>query len=69
MGIMAYVTTGYLSKDKVARAVSAGRSEANWIDVFDDAFCTVETIAALMSKFFGSPVKCHGASRDDFFAN
>ena len=48
---MAYVTTGYLSKDKVARAVSAGRSEANWIDVFDDAFCTVETIAALMSKF------------------
>ena len=51
MGIMAYVTTGYLSKEKVARAVSAGRGELKWIDVFNDASCAVETIAALMNKF------------------
>ena len=51
MGMTTYVTRGFLSKDKIARAVLAGRGEKQWTNVVDDAFCAVETIAALMSKF------------------
>ena len=48
---MTYVKTGFLSKDKIAHAVSAGRGEKQWTNVVDDAFCAVETIVTLTNKF------------------
>ena len=50
-GMMTYVKTGFLGKDKIAHAVSAGRGEKQWINVVDDASCAVETIVSLMNKF------------------